>query len=104
LKKYFLKAPLVPVIVQHVDTHAVLMLGYANEEALSRTLSSGTVWFYSRSRNKLWNKGETSGHFLVVHEIRGDCDDDAILILATPKGPTCHTGADSCFFNLIWEE
>ena len=104
LSKYFKKSDLIPVIVQHVDTKQVLMLGYTNEEALSKTLETKTVWFYSRSRNKLWNKGETSGHFLIVHEIWGDCDDDTLLILATPKGPTCHTGRDSCFFNEIYKE
>ena len=104
LSKYFKKSDLIPVIVQHVDTKQVLMLGYTNEEALKNTLETKTVWFYSRSRNKLWNKGETSGHFLMVHEIYGDCDDDTLLILATPKGPTCHTGRDSCFFNEIYKE
>lgn len=104
LSKYFKKGELIPVIVQHVDTKKVLMLGYTNEEALKKTLETKTVWFYSRSRNKLWNKGETSGHFLMVHEIYGDCDDDTLLILATPKGPTCHTGRDSCFFNEIYKE
>lgn len=104
LSKYFKKSDLIPVIVQHVDTKQVLMLGYTNEEALRNTLETKTVWFYSRSRNKLWNKGETSGHFLMVHEIYGDCDDDTLLILATPKGPTCHTGRDSCFFNEIYKE
>ena len=104
LSKYFKKSELIPLIVQHVDTKQVLMLGYTNEEALSKTLETKTVWFYSRSRNKLWNKGETSGHFLIVHEIYGDCDDDTLLILATPKGPTCHTGRDSCFFNEIYKE
>ncbi len=104
LSKYFKKSELIPVIVQHVDTKKVLMLGYTNEEALSKTLETKTVWFYSRSRNKLWNKGETSGHFLIVHEILGDCDDDTLLIMATPKGPTCHTGRESCFFNEIYKE
>ena len=104
LSKYFKKSDLIPVIVQHVDTKQVLMLGYTNEEALRNTFETKTVWFYSRSRNKLWNKGETSGHFLIVHEIYGDCDDDTLLILATPKGPTCHTGRDSCFFNEIYKE
>lgn len=104
LSKYFQKSELVPVIVQDIKTREVLMLGYANEEALALTLQTKTVWFFSRSRQKLWNKGETSGHFLMVHEIYGDCDDDTILILATPKGPTCHTGRQSCFFNTIWKE
>lgn len=104
LKRYFQKGELVPVIVQDAATRAVLMLGYANEEALARTLATKTVWFFSRSRQKLWNKGETSGNFLHVREIWGDCDDDTILILATPDGPTCHTGRQSCFFHQIWKE
>lgn len=104
LSKYFKKSELIPVIVQDVDTKKVLMLGYTNEEAFKNTLETKTVWFYSRSRNKLWNKGETSGNFLFVREIYGDCDDDTILILATPKGPTCHTGRESCFFNEIYKE
>lgn len=101
LNKYFVKDELVPVIVQNVNDGKVLMLGYANEEALKLTLKTGTVWFFSRSRQKLWNKGETSGNFLFVHEIWGDCDDDTILIKANPKGPTCHTGSESCFFQKI---
>lgn len=101
LEKYFKKSDLVPVIVQHVDTGEVLMLGYSNLEALRLTLETGTVWFFSRSRQKLWNKGESSGNFLFVRELWGDCDDDTILIKAMPKGPTCHTGRNSCFFNKI---
>ena len=101
LKKYFIKDELVPVIIQDVNDGKVLMLGYTNEEALKLTLETGTVWFFSRSRQKLWNKGETSGNFLFVREVWGDCDDDTILIKADPKGPTCHTGSDSCFFQKI---
>ena len=101
LKKYFVKSELVPVVVQHADTGDVLMLGYANEESLRLTLETGTVWFFSRSRQTLWNKGESSGNFLFVHELWGDCDDDTILIKAYPKGPTCHTGSNSCFFKKI---
>ena len=100
-EKYFKKSDLVPVIVQHVDTGEVLMLGYSNLEALRLTLETGTVWFFSRSRQKLWNNGESSGKFLFVRELWGDCDDDTILIKAMPKGPTCHTGRNSCFFNKI---
>ncbi len=90
---------LVPVIVQDCDTGEVLMLAYANNEALKRTLESGEVWFYSRSRQELWHKGETSGSTLRVRSITKDCDSDAILIKARPAGPVCHTGNRSCFFQ-----
>lgn len=88
---------LVPVIVQDAITLQVLMLGYMNEEALNTTQSSGKVTFYSRSKQRLWMKGETSGNTLDVIEIRKDCDQDALLILAKANGPTCHTGSVSCF-------
>lgn len=88
---------LIPAIVQDAAAARVLMLGYMNREALDLTLCSGQVTFYSRSRQKLWLKGETSGNFLEIEEIRPDCDGDALLILATPKGPTCHLGSVSCF-------
>ena len=101
LERLFQKSELIPVIVQDVDSRAVLMLGYANQEAVELTLKTKTVWFWSRSRNRLWNKGETSGHFLHVVEVCADCDTDALLCLCRPDGPTCHTGADSCFFNRI---
>lgn len=104
LKKLFVKDTLVPVIVQDADTRDVLMLGYANEEAVGKTLETGTVWFFSRSRQTLWNKGETSGNFLVVERIYVDCDADTLLITAHPKGPTCHTGNTSCFYRTIEEE
>ena len=103
LTRYFQKSALIPVIVQHADTKDVLMLGFANEQALQKTLETKTVWFYSRSRKKLWNKGETSGNFLRVQTIIADCDEDTLLILVWPDGPTCHTGSDSCFFNTIVE-
>ncbi|MCS7005147.1 MAG: bifunctional phosphoribosyl-AMP cyclohydrolase/phosphoribosyl-ATP diphosphatase HisIE [Cytophagales bacterium] len=90
---------LVPAIVQDAQTLKVLMLGYMNEEALRKTLETHRVTFFSRSRNQLWTKGETSGHFLELVEIKLDCDDDTILIKANPIGPTCHTGADTCFFE-----
>jgi len=95
----FDKSPdgLVPAIIQDVHTNKVLMLGYMNPEALEITKSQGTVTFYSRSRQSLWTKGETSGNFLFVNEITADCDGDTILVKATPAGPTCHTGADTCF-------
>lgn len=88
---------LVPVVVQHCESLHVLMLGYMNEEALEKTLHEGRVTFFSRSKNRLWTKGETSGNFLWVEEIREDCDSDALLIKVLPQGPVCHTGAGSCF-------
>ncbi len=88
---------LVPVIIQNEATLQVLMLGYMNEDALSKTQREGKVTFFSRSKNRLWTKGETSGNFLMVKNISIDCDNDCILILAKPLGPTCHTGSASCF-------
>ena len=88
---------LVPVIIQHTTTLQVLMLGYMNEEAFQKTKEERRVTFYSRSKNRLWTKGEESGNFLDVKDIQIDCDNDTILIKAIPNGPTCHTGATSCF-------
>lgn len=88
---------LIPAIVQHARSGEVLMLGYMNEEALRHTQESGLVTFWSRSRGELWQKGTTSGHMLHLVEIRQDCDGDALLVLAEPAGPTCHTGQPSCF-------
>jgi len=88
---------LVPVIVQDEATMQVLMLGYMNEAALEATRQTGKVTFYSRSRMELWTKGETSGNFLLVKDIRVDCDKDTLLITAEPTGPICHTGSTSCF-------
>lgn len=88
---------LVPSIVQDSETHKVLMLGFMNQQALSKTEKTGKVTFYSRSREKLWTKGETSGNFLTVKKILFDCDNDTILIKAVPAGAVCHTGADTCF-------
>lgn len=90
---------LIPVIIQNSVTGDVLMLGYMNEEALEMTKSTGWVTFYSRKRLKLWQKGETSGNRLKVLQIKLDCDNDTLLILATPLGPTCHTGHSSCFYT-----
>ena len=90
---------LVPAIVQDAGTGQVLTLAYMNEESLERTRVSGQVWFYSRSRQELWHKGETSGNYLNVRTISVDCDGDAILIKAEPTGPACHTGETSCFFQ-----
>lgn len=91
---------LLPAVVQDAATRQVLMVGYMNAEALELTRQSGQVTFFSRSRQRLWTKGEISGNSLRVQEIFGDCDADALLILALPAGPTCHTGAVSCFAPL----
>lgn len=88
---------LVPAIIQDATTNKVLMLGYMNAEALQRTMDEKVVTFFSRSKNRLWTKGETSGNFLHVVEMIADCDNDTVLIKARPDGPTCHTGADTCF-------
>jgi len=90
---------LVPAIIQDAATLQVLMLGYMNEEALQKTMNEGKVCFYSRSKQRLWVKGESSGNFLWVKSLQHDCDNDTILIRATPDGPTCHTGNTSCFFQ-----
>jgi len=90
---------LVPCVAQDWRTGEVLTLAYMNEEALARTRESGDVWFFSRSRNELWHKGETSGNFLRVKALRFDCDLDAVLALVEPEGPACHTGARTCFHN-----
>ena len=92
---------LIPAIIQNAKTGEVLMLGYINEESLKRTLASGDVWFYSRSRQELWHKGETSGNFLRLKSITKDCDSDALLIKAEPTGPVCHTGNRTCFFQQL---
>lgn len=88
---------LVPVIIQNKNTLQVLMLGYMNKEAYEKTKKEGKVTFFSRSKNRLWTKGETSGNYLFVKDIQIDCDNDTILIKAEPKGATCHTGTTSCF-------
>ena len=95
---------LIPAIAQDADTGEMLMLGYMNEEALRRTLSTGSVWFYSRSRKCLWNKGETSGNRIKVHSVWIDCDSDTILVKGEPAGPVCHTGNKTCFFQQLTEK
>ncbi|HQD13147.1 MAG TPA: bifunctional phosphoribosyl-AMP cyclohydrolase/phosphoribosyl-ATP diphosphatase HisIE [Chitinophagales bacterium] len=90
---------LLPAIIQDARTGKVLMLGYMNEESLAITTASKKVTFFSRSKNRLWTKGEESGNFLVVSDIKLDCDNDAILIKAHPQGPTCHTGNDTCWYE-----
>lgn len=92
---------LLPTIVQHWLSGEVLMLGYMNAEALAQTQSSGKVTFYSRSKQRLWMKGESSGHVLDVKAIRVDCDADTLLVLADPQGPTCHLGTSSCFGDAV---
>lgn len=88
---------LMPVIVQHAKSGEVLMLGYMNPEALAQTIESGKVTFFSRTKQRLWTKGETSGNFLNVVKIAPDCDNDTLLVLVNPIGPTCHLGTSSCF-------
>ena len=88
---------LVPAIIQDANTRQVLMLGYMNKEALEKTLATGLVTFYSRSRQTLWTKGETSGNHLRLVDIKSDCDNDTLLVKAIPTGPICHTGTDTCW-------
>ena len=95
---------LIPAIVQDADTGEVLMLGYMNKESIRLTLSSGEIWFYSRSRQELWHKGETSGNRLIVRELWKDCDSDTILVKAKPLGPVCHTGNKTCFFQKLTKQ
>jgi phosphoribosyl-ATP pyrophosphohydrolase/phosphoribosyl-AMP cyclohydrolase len=90
---------LIPAIVQHATSGEVLMLGYFNKESLEKTRSTGHVTFWTRSRQELWTKGETSGNFLKLVSLHFDCDGDALLVKAEPVGPTCHTGEWSCFFR-----
>lgn len=88
---------LIPAIIQDEHTQKVLMLGFMNKEAYEKTIKTGKVTFFSRTQNKLWTKGETSGHFLNVVSIKADCDNDTLLIKAVPEGPVCHTGTDTCW-------
>ena len=99
LDSFFQKGELIPAIVQESGSKEVLMLAYMNEEALKRTLTSGTTWFYSRSRQAMWNKGETSGHFQMVKRVSYDCDCDTILVVAQQIGAACHTGNFTCFYR-----
>lgn len=92
---------LLPAIVQHHESKDILMFGYMNRDAWQKTIETGLVTFWSRTRETLWTKGETSGHVLQVKHMWTDCDSDTILILADPHGPTCHTGRPSCFFEEI---
>ena len=100
-EELFQKSDLIPAIVQQYDTGEVLMLAYVSRESLSKMLETGYTWFYSRSRQELWNKGATSGNLQRVIEIFSDCDNDTLLIKADQTGAACHTGERSCFFNRI---
>ncbi|MFS0783614.1 bifunctional phosphoribosyl-AMP cyclohydrolase/phosphoribosyl-ATP diphosphatase HisIE [Bacillus sp. 1P06AnD] len=99
----FDEAGLIPAIVQDADTKEVLTLAYMNEESLGKSMESGETWFYSRSRQKLWHKGETSGNTQKIVSIAYDCDQDALVIKVEPKGPACHKGAVSCFNDVFFE-
>ncbi len=101
LSVYFKKSELIPTIVVSDDDGEVLMLAYMNEESLNLSVKTGFTWFYSRSRNELWNKGATSGHTQEIVSIMGDCDTDTLLIRVKQIGVACHTGERSCFFNKI---
>ena len=101
LKKFFIKSELIPAVVQDANNGEVLMLAYMNEESLAKTLETGYTWFWSRSRQELWNKGATSGHVQKVIEIYTDCDDDTLLIKVEQTGAACHTGNRTCFFRQI---
>ena len=94
---------LIPAIIQDVGSGEVLMLGYMNEESLKRTLANGRTWFWSRSRQEFWCKGETSGNHQYVREIRYDCDQDALVVKVLQVGPACHTGERSCFYRVLDE-
>ena len=104
IEQYFRKGDLIPAIVQEAATGEVLMLAYMNRESLKRTFSTGYTWFYSRSRQNLWNKGATSGHVQKVVSISADCDDDTLLVKVIQTGNACHTGSHSCFYKTIWKE
>jgi phosphoribosyl-AMP cyclohydrolase len=93
---------LVPTIIQDYENGEVLMMAYMNKESLQKTVETGKTWFWSRSRRRLWNKGETSGHFQYVKSIKVDCDKDTILILVEQVGPACHTGSRTCFYTEVW--
>ena len=101
LDQLFQKSDLIPVIIQHAETRDVLMLGFTNRRAVELTMETRTAWFWSRSRWELWNKGATSGNYLHVERMMTDCDTDTLLYFCRPDGPTCHTGAASCFFQEI---
>lgn len=95
---------LIPAVIQDFNNSQVLMLGYMSEESLHKTLETGEVWFYSRSRQELWHKGETSGNRLILKSAWKDCDEDTLLLQVEPTGPVCHTGNQSCFFQALSPE
>ena len=99
LEQYFAKGELIPAVVQEASTGQVLMLAYMNKESLKRTLDSGYTWFWSRSRQELWNKGATSGHLQKVVAMYSDCDNDTLLVQVEQTGAACHTGHHSCFYT-----
>lgn len=99
LEQYFAKGELIPAVVQEASTGQVLMLAYMNKESLKRTLESGYTWFWSRSRQELWNKGATSGHLQKVVAMYSDCDNDTLLVRVEQSGAACHTGHHSCFYT-----
>ncbi|HIS69601.1 MAG TPA: phosphoribosyl-AMP cyclohydrolase [Candidatus Gallacutalibacter stercoravium] len=104
LSPYFVKGDLIPAVVQEASTGQVLMLAYMNRESMKKTFETGYTWFYSRSRQELWNKGATSGHLQKIRAIYGDCDNDTLLIVVDQTGPACHTGEHSCFFHKLWQD
>lgn len=99
LEQYFAKGELIPAVVQEASTGQVLMLAYMNKESLKRTLESSYTWFWSRSRQELWNKGATSGHLQKVVAMYSDCDNDTLLVQVEQIGAACHTGHHSCFYT-----
>lgn len=104
LECFFQKAELIPVVVQESGSNEVLMLAYMNQESLRKTLETGYTWFYSRSRQELWNKGATSGHLQKIVSLHADCDNDTLLAIVEQIGPACHTGSHSCFFHQLWRD
>lgn len=102
LDKYFVKSDLIPAVIQEKATGEILMVAWMNKESMAKTLETGYTWFWSRSRQELWNKGATSGHLQKVVEIYSDCDDDTLLVTVEQTGAACHTGNHSCFFKKIY--
>ncbi len=101
LERIFEISDLVPAIVQNDETGEVLMLAYMNRESLQKSIETGRTWFFSRSRGRLWNKGETSGNYQTIRSIWLDCDADTLLVKVIPAGPACHTGNRTCFFTQL---
>lgn len=101
LEQYFVKSDLIPAIVVEESTGQVLMLAYMNRESLQKTMETGYTWFWSRSRQELWNKGATSGHLQKVKELYADCDNDTLLVKVEQTGAACHTGHHSCFYKQL---